>query len=771
MTDSAAIPTPERLIVVGAAAGAGRVLCQHVFGRMPWRNVLLIDRPGQAAGLRDAEAAFPGPPVLAVLDGERLRDQQGTSVLAEPGTLVCLAVPQAHLGPVAAALEPRLSPDAVVVETAPMKRAAMDALGPILGARHAFGVRPLFDSLARSLAGQTIVMTHDGAEPSLAAWLRGHVEALGGIVQSTTPDGHDRAMATVQTLTQQTLMAFADAVACSGLDIEDELWAMRTPSFETLLGLAVRTLAEPQQPAVASRQARAEARDVSHRLTEAAAALAAIVGRDDPALTADALARLRDHFSGSLFETIHGTASAVVSATQATRAGLARHRRDATPVGIVTADRPDDLRVGTIVELTPTTVTLDEVLVGTRGDAVLLSGEGLRNARTLGVGGKPRRTAFAMGRIDVLAGAELDAHLDAWLAHIRRDVRFLVPESISGDGVAHVLSQVPRVRDARVVSEVVRTGQRAVVVRVGIRADADVDATVEDLRQRVADAYAWPRGLSLPRRDGHPVMVHYLGPAGTFSETGARHCAAGLGLAGAPLQALGSFEQVLAAVHGGHIGVIPIVSSSSGLVERAAQALVGHGRGIEAGGVADVPVRFDAYVPEGCHLDDLRGADVLSHPQALRQCARFIARWGLNPVETRSTAEAGRLIAGGGTPAVALAGAGLGETFGLRVAEREVDDLSGSLTRFLVLGARGTFGALTGGSDPTLRSLWVAAGREHVADVLAGPGPAFDELIQGRTGMVLLVTSRVDAGPAGDGAVYLGRLPWTPRTPLVRLEA
>lgn len=757
--------------MVGAVAGPGRVLCQHLFSHMPWERVVLIDQPQARAVLEATDWPFAVTPDLAVIDGGVVVPLRGSADVARPGTAVCLAVPHHTLGDVARALAALLGDDAVVFDTASLKTSSSAVLGPILGTRFAFGIRPLFDALARSLDGQTVVLTHRGDPTPAQEWFARAVEALGGVVKATTPQAHDRSMEQVQTLTQQALIAFADAAMHSELDLEADLWEMRTPSFETLLGLAVRTMSEAQQPSVAVRQADPAAVQANLGLRGALTRLEQAVRTGDSDAIGDHIAGLRDELSGSLFETIHQTGAAVVSATQAKRAELSRHRREHTHVGIVTADKPDDLRVGRIVSLSPTDVTLDETLVGSRGHAVLLEGEGLRNARALGVGGKVRRTRFGMGRIDVLAGPELDARLDRWLAHIRRDVRFLVPESVSGAGVLHVLRGVPRVRAPRVVSEVVRTGQRAVVVRLEIRGDADVDAAVEDLRQRVSDAYAWPLGMSLPRRDAAPGPVAYLGPAGTFSETAARHCAATLGLLDPPLIPMGSFEDVLEAAHAGHMGVLPICSSASGLVERAAEALLVHGEGLAAGGVADVAVRFDAYVPEGVHLEDLRGAQVLSHPQALRQCTRFIARWRLRPVETMSTAEAGRRVAGGGAPAVVLAGAGLGDSLGLHVAEREVDDLSGSLTRFLVIARQGEFGRLSGGSDPTLRFLWLARSTHALGNVLAGPGPSFDEIITGPSGLVLLVTSRASDPEPVAGRVGLGRLPWTPRTPLVRLEA
>jgi hypothetical protein len=185
--------------------------------------------------------------------------------------------------------------------------------------------------------------------------------------------------------------------------------------------------------------------------------------------------------------------------------------------------------------------------------------------------------------------------------------------------------------------------------------------------------------------------------------------------------------------------------------------------------VIDVPVRFDAYIAPRRRLADLRGAAVYSHPQGLAQCTGFVRRWDLTAVPCSSTAEALNIVAATDGPAVAIAGADRGTALGLKVAEREVDDLSGSITRFLVLGPPGAFGELHGGSDPTLRHIWIAGSAPEVAAMMSPGQPAFDELLARADGMCMWVTSRPRPATM-TGARYLGQAPWSPRTPVVRVE-
>ena len=101
----------------------------------------------------------------------------------------------------------------------------------------------------------------------------------------------------------------------------------------------------------------------------------------------------------------------------------------------------------------------------------------------------------------------------------------------------------------------------------------------------------------------------------------------------------------------------------------------------------------------------------------------------------------------------------------LKVAEREVDDLSGSVTRFLIVGDPASFGEFVGGSDPTLRSILVGSGTPPGS----GSGPSYDEvLLDGSGGFLCVSSGSLEEVP---GSRYLGRVPWSPRTPVVRVSA
>jgi len=766
---------PRHLLVVGAAAGMGRWLTEHVFAGGDWSSACLVDQGRFVDQLAPLADAFACRTTIAAAPG----DDAGARALGLPDgddtdPVVCIAVPRSALTDICRWLLPVLPAGAPLVHVSASLRAPLDDLRTLAPTHPVVGVHPLADTSARFLDGQTILVVpdegtpSDGDEAEAPTWLLDDIHHAGGIAKVLSAADHDRSMSYVQTMAHQSLLNLIDAVAASGLDL-DELWEVRTPLFEALFGLATRVVSEAREATTAEIQSLLDGERVAAELAAAAERTTEAIasGRHDDI---EALIRAtRDHFGGALFEAVSATAAVAVTAAQAKRSELAHRGRTGALVGVRPLNRPDTLRVGHILDLAPTAVTLNEVMVGPKGAAALLEGPGRRNARKIGQGGKPRRTTFGLAHIDVVPGDELEAELDEWLAHVPRDVRFLVPESVAGAGVLDVVGHHAAVRDAEVVSEVVRTGQRSVVVRVGIRADHDVDAMVEELRARVQQTYAWPTGVSLPARTA--PLVHHLGPAGTFSEEAALHAAASVGITAPDLSAEPDFPRVLAGVAAGYLGVLPVSSSASGLVARASAALLAHEGALEAGGVVDVAVRFDAYVRPEQSLADLRGRPVLSHPQGLAQCGAFIRRWGLEPVPCPSTTDALARVAAASDdePCVALAGADRGGPHGLRVAEREVDDLPGSITRFVILGPPGAFGDLVGGSDPTLRSICVAASLDAVLAAFDPSVAAFDELLTSPEGGALWITSRV-VDPATPGLRHLGRVPWSPRTPVVRVE-
>ena len=273
------------------------------------------------------------------------------------------------------------------------------------------------------------------------------------------------------------------------------------------------------------------------------------------------------------------------------------------------------------------------------------------------------------------------------------------------------------------------------------------------------------------------IRVGYLGPAGTFS-----HQAAYLTKeliwaqrsrpAKPTLVPSQSFEGLFQSLSAGELEsiVLPLVNSSTGLVDIAAEALRPRHGSLVAGGVVDVGVSFDLFgsnklMARHADIAAYRGMNCFSHPQALSQCAGFMLRLGLVPVRAQSTAAACRRAFD--EDGLALAPPLIGEEYNLSVLWSNVGDQGAALTRFLLLGNLRFF------KPPRLvaenrRSIWIVdASSVHKQAEKSG----YSEMIVGKTGLALVLSRASGVQNEGSLSVsdgYFGNLPWPPSTPIDR---
>jgi prephenate dehydratase/prephenate dehydrogenase len=752
---------PRTLVVVGAAAGMGRWLSDHVLADLEWQRVVLVDSSEAILKLSDQHRFKTNPELSQLKPQLDPRDHIGT--LSNACVVVC--VPLSQVSDVVKWIDESIDESCLVIDTSHNRTRAAEAWGRV----QTVGLHPLFGLTAPSAAGQTFVMCPMDGDPTGPAWLQAAVEGVGGTVNVMTNAHHDQVMSVVQNATHQALLSFADVVGSSGLDLENDLWANRTPVFELLTALAVRVLQPGQDATTASIQTADGAGDVSESLGTAHRRLSAARAGGESEL-AEYLASLREPFTGGLFAKIAQTGSLATSAVQSSRARIADHRRHGELIGVRTTGSTgsDKLQVGRVVATTPTSFTLENLLVGVPGRAALmLDATTTENAKRMGISGKTKRTEYRLGRVEVLSPTELESALDSWLATSARGCKVLIPESISGASAVHVVAGVTHVVGATLVTEEVRIGQRECVVRYEARIDRDFAALDRAIQQRVDETFVWPDGVVLPLTNP-ASRIGFLGPAGTFSDVAARQLARLVGDGSLQRVEYPAFDALVSAVINAEVdvAVLPITNSSSGLVDLAAGVLSAAPSTLTAGGVVDVPVRFDAYVAAGYEMAE--GARVYSHPQGFRQCSQFTTSMRFELVECSSTAEACRLVAER-KDGVALAATGMNADFGLLTARTSVGNLAGALTRFLVLGTTGTFGEPVR-ADALLRTVWLVepdvAGRLPITT-----SPRYDEVLRGPSGRTLLVSTDPQRIPDGTvGARRVATIPWSPRTPLVVVE-
>ena len=100
-------------------------------------------------------------------------------------------------------------------------------------------------------------------------------------------------------------------------------------------------------------------------------------------------------------------------------------------------------------------------------------------------------------------------------------------------------------------------------------------------------------------------------------------------------------------------------------------------------GVYEAEIVQNLLVVPGTTLEDVK--TVISHPQALGQCAAYIKHYGFNTVEAVNTAVAVQQVAEIGRKDIAAIGSGeAGEKFGLTKLEGHINESGQNTTRFAV---------------------------------------------------------------------------------------
>jgi prephenate dehydratase len=132
-----------------------------------------------------------------------------------------------------------------------------------------------------------------------------------------------------------------------------------------------------------------------------------------------------------------------------------------------------------------------------------------------------------------------------------------------------------------------------------------------------------------------------------------------------------------------HGGVVPVESTLGGPVAENVDLLLEHD--LQITGELSLRIRHCLLAPAGRTVDGIER--VMSHPQALAQCAGYLRRRGLLPVPETNTAIAARRVAEEAPPrTAAIASRMAAELYGLAVLDVGVEDSPDNHTRFVTLG-------------------------------------------------------------------------------------
>jgi prephenate dehydratase len=184
------------------------------------------------------------------------------------------------------------------------------------------------------------------------------------------------------------------------------------------------------------------------------------------------------------------------------------------------------------------------------------------------------------------------------------------------------------------------------------------------------------------------MRLGFFGPAGTFT-----HAAllASPRAGGAEAVPFGSERETILAAQSGAVdaALVPIENSLEGGVNATLDTLALDATGVRIVGEEVLPISHALIARPGVELGDIEA--VLSHPQPLGQCRRFLDDTlpGARRVAATSTAEAVRTVSESGEPWAAIGTAAAAALHRCDVLREAIEDEHGNETRFLWVAAEG----------------------------------------------------------------------------------
>ena len=238
------------------------------------------------------------------------------------------------------------------------------------------------------------------------------------------------------------------------------------------------------------------------------------------------------------------------------------------------------------------------------------------------------------------------------------------------------------------------------------------------------------------------MKIAYLGPAGTFTEDALNEAIPDGGYE--PLRT-GTIHDAILAVERGEAerALVPIENSLEGSIRPTLDTLAFEVSAVTIVGEHDYRVRVHLIAREGTRVEDVEA--VLSHPQPLAQCQRFL-REQFPSVELRSvssTAAAVRMVSESSRPWAALGARAAADLYDCELLLEGVEDQDDNVTRFVWIAPAGTEPV---GDGPCKTSLvFSELGADH-------PGALVDALSEFSTRGINL--TRIESRPLRQG---LGR--------------
>lgn len=180
-------------------------------------------------------------------------------------------------------------------------------------------------------------------------------------------------------------------------------------------------------------------------------------------------------------------------------------------------------------------------------------------------------------------------------------------------------------------------------------------------------------------KENKDIKVAYSGVEGAFASI-----AAGRIFPGAKQVPFRSFGEAYDAVKCGDCdyAVLPIENSYAGEVGHVMDMIFEGDLYIRA--IYSLPVSQNLLGVKGTTKDKIK--KVVSHPQALEQCYKYLQSHGYEPVQATNTAQAAKQVADVGDMSIAaIASVETAALYGLDILEHDINESSNNTTKFAVL--------------------------------------------------------------------------------------
>lgn len=183
------------------------------------------------------------------------------------------------------------------------------------------------------------------------------------------------------------------------------------------------------------------------------------------------------------------------------------------------------------------------------------------------------------------------------------------------------------------------------------------------------------------------MKLGYLGPRGTFSEQAALIYAGRVNMDW-EYERFFSITDVINAVHNGIIdeGIVPFENSIEGTVTSTVDTLIFDSE-LFINNELVLKVNQNMMVKPGSNKNDIKR--IISHPQGLAQCRKYIKELGINETAAvSSTAEAAHIVSDGDGTLAAIAPERAAEVYGLDIIGKDIADDKTNSTRFVVISKK-----------------------------------------------------------------------------------